>query len=243
MDIHKPKPSHGLREFLKEYVIIVLGVVTALTAEQTVVWLHDRQAAAEARAAVRAEVRKNLSDMQYRLATQSCVEKRLDEIGDLLSRTQDRVLSPQPLWIGQPAIWFMASQRWEAATGSGRVSLFDADEQGRYATIYSRTTEFAAQEEQEQAAWAQLRGLENWQGPLGPAGKVHFLQPLEQARYSLWSTRLTLMLALEAGRAVGISPVGPANTNAVPHSVCLTMDTPRPKALSALKDATFGQPK
>jgi hypothetical protein len=238
-----PKASDKWRAFLKEYGTIVLGVLTALAAEQTVVWLHDREAAAEARAAVRAEVGKNLADMRYRLATQTCVEKRLDEIGDLLSRTQDGVLNPQPQWVGQPAIWFMAAQRWQAAAGSGRVSLFDADEQGRYTTIYSRTTEFAAQEEQEQAAWAQLRGLETWRGPLGPAGKVNFLQALQQARYSLWSTKITLMLALEAGRAVGIAPAGPADPNAAPHSVCLPMDTPRTKALAMLKDANFGQPK
>jgi hypothetical protein len=30
MDIHKPKPIHNWREFLKEYAIIVLGVLTAL---------------------------------------------------------------------------------------------------------------------------------------------------------------------------------------------------------------------
>lgn len=32
MDIHKPKPWHGVREFLKEYLIIVVGVLTALAA-------------------------------------------------------------------------------------------------------------------------------------------------------------------------------------------------------------------
>ncbi len=42
MDIHKPKPWHGFREFLKEYVIIVVGVLTALGAEQGVEWLHWR---------------------------------------------------------------------------------------------------------------------------------------------------------------------------------------------------------
>ena len=42
MDIHKPKPWHGWREFLKEYVIIVVGVLTALAAEQAVEWLHWR---------------------------------------------------------------------------------------------------------------------------------------------------------------------------------------------------------
>ena len=29
MDIHKPKPWHGLREFLKEYLITVVGEKTA----------------------------------------------------------------------------------------------------------------------------------------------------------------------------------------------------------------------
>ena len=38
MDLRKPKPWHSLREFLKEYLIIVIGVLTALGAEQAVAW-------------------------------------------------------------------------------------------------------------------------------------------------------------------------------------------------------------
>jgi hypothetical protein len=243
MDIHKPKPWRGLRELMKEIGTIVIGVLVALGAEQAAEWVHHRQEAAEARAAVRAEVANNLSEIRTRLATQACVEQRLDAIGDLLTRTQEGVLSPEPQWVGQPAIVYMASQRWQAASGSGRVSLFDVDEQGRYATIYNRTAELAVQEEQEQAAWAQLRGLEEWRGPLGPAGKVSFLQALQQARYSLWATRVTLILALEAGKSVGISPSAPTDVNALPHSVCLPMNTPRAKAVATLTDATFGQPK
>lgn len=243
MDIHKPKPWHGWPEFLKEIGTIVIGVLIALGAEQAVEWLHHREEAAEARAAVRAEVVKNLSDIQVRLATQNCVEQRLDEIGELLSRTQEGSLSPQPQWVGQPAIVYMASQRWQAAAGSGRVSLFDVGEQGRFATIYNRTAELAVQEEHEQAAWAQLRGLEDWRGPLGPTGRISFLRALQQARYSLWSTRVTLVSALEAGKSVGISPSVPTDVNALPHSVCLPIDTPRAKAVATLTDATFGQPK
>jgi hypothetical protein len=61
MDIHKPKPWRGVREFLKEYLIIVIGVLTALGAEQVAVALRDRHAAAEARGAVYTEIRLNLS--------------------------------------------------------------------------------------------------------------------------------------------------------------------------------------
>ena len=49
MDVHKPKPFHGLREFLKDYAIIVIGVLTALAAEQAAEWLHWRQLVDEGR--------------------------------------------------------------------------------------------------------------------------------------------------------------------------------------------------
>lgn len=36
MDIHKPKPIHNWREFLSEIGVIVLGVLIALGAEQSI---------------------------------------------------------------------------------------------------------------------------------------------------------------------------------------------------------------
>lgn len=48
MDVHKPKLVHNWREFLKEYAIIVVGVLTALFAEQAVQsieWHHKVDAA------------------------------------------------------------------------------------------------------------------------------------------------------------------------------------------------------
>ena len=49
MDIHKPKPRHGLREFLKDYVIIEFGVPTALRAKAVVQGVHQHRLSAEAR--------------------------------------------------------------------------------------------------------------------------------------------------------------------------------------------------
>jgi hypothetical protein len=46
---HAPKPFHGWREFLKEYAIIVLGVLTALALDQGVQWLQWRQKADQTR--------------------------------------------------------------------------------------------------------------------------------------------------------------------------------------------------
>ena len=63
MDVHKPKPVHTWREFLKEYAIIVLGVATALAGEQAVEKLRDHSRAAEARANIREEIAHNLGWM------------------------------------------------------------------------------------------------------------------------------------------------------------------------------------
>ena len=248
MDIHKPKSWGGVRGFLKEYLIIVIGVLTALAAEQVAVALRDRHAAAEARAAVYTEIRLNLSYIQSRRVTQACVERRLDEIGALLVKAGEGPLTPRPSWIGQPSSWLIASQRWQAATGSGRVSLFDDVEQGRLAGVYSPLSRFADAQETEQAAWAQLRGLETWTGPLGSGGRIHFLSALQQARYELWNTRVAMEVAFRRARELGITKERPKTTEAgfeLPHAVCLPIDTPRDKAVAelAVGSPPWGQPR
>jgi hypothetical protein len=78
MDIHKPKPWHGVREFLKEYVIIVVGVLTALGAEQVVEALHTRAELAEARAALHEEVSANAGYIRYALQEDRCFLGAMD---------------------------------------------------------------------------------------------------------------------------------------------------------------------
>jgi hypothetical protein len=111
MHVHLPKPLHGWREFAGEVGIIVLGVLIALGVEQIASALHDRASERQARRAVYAEIRQNLSYIAARVETQGCVERRLDEIGGLLTNAGDGELSPQPKWVGQPAIWFESDER------------------------------------------------------------------------------------------------------------------------------------
>ena len=80
MDIHKPKPWHGVREFLKEYVIIVVGVLTALGAEQAVEVIHRHEAVAEARRALNAEVTFDLAVFDLTAFQVDCMNHRLDEV-------------------------------------------------------------------------------------------------------------------------------------------------------------------
>ena len=73
MDIHKPKPVHGWREFLSEIGIIVLGVLIALALEQTVEWLHVQSEVAETRAALKVEISRNAGLATYNIAEDKCM--------------------------------------------------------------------------------------------------------------------------------------------------------------------------
>ena len=248
MHVHLPKPLHGWREFAGEVGIIVLGVLIAIGVEQVASAVHDRASEREAQQAVYAEIKQNLSYMKARMGTQGCIERRLDEIGSLLVKAGDGALSPQPRWIGQPAIWYNSDERWQAATASGRASLFSADEQSRLAGIYVATKQFVSAEAREQDAWAQLRGLESWSGPLGSAGRVHFISALQAARMELWATGVGAKIAFQRAKDLGLgdfTPKAMLEGYALPHAVCLPIDTPRDRALRILSgnSGLGGQPR
>src|SRR6185312_12615321 len=91
MDLHKPKPWHGFREFLKEYAIIVVGVLTALAAEQGVEWLHWQHTVAQTEAALRAEADGNLLRSYTRMIIRPCLSNRIAELSGRLG-------SPEAAW-------------------------------------------------------------------------------------------------------------------------------------------------
>ncbi len=115
MDIHRPKPFHGMREFLKEYGIIVLGVLTALLLEQAVDWLHWTHDVHTEREALLKEVRANASTAYDRVLEQPCIEKRLSELMTVFQRHDEgrplgvvgRVGAPLEIW-GDNGTWSMA---------------------------------------------------------------------------------------------------------------------------------------
>jgi len=243
-----PRPLHGWRAFAGEVGVVVLGVLIALACEQVAAAMHDRSSKQQATDAVYRELRQNLSYMKGRMATQACIERRLDEIGGLLERAGEDGLDPKPSWIGQPSEWFNSDEAWQAATGGGEASLFSPEEQQRLGSLYVTSKLFGSAEAREQEAWAQLRGLESWNGPLGPVGRVHFVSALQSARFELWETRVLAEEAFRRAKAAGLTGFeakAQAEGFSIPHAVCLPIDTTRARALQILsKDSPpWGQPK
>ena len=231
MDIHKPKPWHSLREFLKEYLTIVIGVLTALGGEQVVERVHERQVVAEARENIRRELADDFVVFNKRKTVQPCIARRLDEVAALLDTAGTSGYRP-PSWIGRPQMWNVQTTRWEAASHAGRTTLFDVDEQARYSDIYTSLASARASEDSEQQAWAQLRALEGDRAP-SPALVASLKLALQQARFQDWNVRVSLGQAEDDVAALHL-PLGHTNL-AGSQSVCLPIQTSRADAAGLLK--------
>ncbi|WP_095011727.1 hypothetical protein [Tsuneonella mangrovi] len=91
MEIHKPKPFHNWREFLKEYGIIVLGVLTALALEQAVESWHWRHEVEVAEASMEHELLWDDEPQIYQRAViHPCVVGALDSIRTAVEARKSR---------------------------------------------------------------------------------------------------------------------------------------------------------
>ncbi|HEY3949830.1 hypothetical protein [Phenylobacterium sp.] len=169
MDIHKPKPWHGLREFLKEYVIIVVGVLTALGAEQTVEWLHWRHEVHVAREAIAFDLKKLIGGAAAQDAHTICTARRLREIGAILNQAQISKRLPPMGWRAAPPTAGWTLQSWSALTSGQTLPHFSNREQLILSGLASSLEGMRAARAAEVDDWSTLRILAGPGRPISDA--------------------------------------------------------------------------
>src|SRR5689334_5967762 len=161
MDIHKPKPWHGVREFLKEYLIIVVGVLTALAAEAGVEWLHWRHVVAEEREALNVNLQHNDYAMRFRVSIEPCVQRRLADLEELFRRHA----RGEPLRvvgrIGRPNYILGNTRAWDITVADGSLAHMPLDEKGRYVTAFAVWGSYYITHDEERADWRELQALDH----------------------------------------------------------------------------------
>ena len=160
MDIHKPKPWRGVREFLKEYAIIVVGVLTALGAEAVVQNVHEARLSAEARQAVRDELNLDITNLALRFTRDICVNRRLDEIDALLDRAEAGGSFAPPGAVARPRDRAIYAERWETAKSGGRLSLISSDDQRAFVRAYLPLGYVIERQREELQVWLRLQALQ-----------------------------------------------------------------------------------
>jgi hypothetical protein len=182
VDIHKPHAAKSWKEFFVELGTIVLGILIALSLEQAVEAIHERQLAREAEGAIREEMAENASRLAYRIGNQACIEKRLDEISTLLAGWADNNEIPASIHVGYPGGIVLNDSRWQANLNSGRFSRESASSQSEQAGFYTLLQILDGLVRDEITTWDQLRALDQGSQFLTLAYRPRLVESLATAR-------------------------------------------------------------
>jgi hypothetical protein len=198
MDIHKPKPWHGLREFLKEFGTIVLGVLVALSAEQAVELLHREQEVGEARQALRDEMTADATLLKLDVEQLPCVQARLDRItawangGDF-----------PPANLGLAGVELSASA-WDEAKAAA-VSRMPLSQRIAYDKFYAAVRDRNETTHDERVALSQL-GRYMAQPHVPPEERVRALEDVAYAKLHVLLVAGYDRAMLDQAKAMGATP-------------------------------------
>jgi hypothetical protein len=142
MDIHKPKPWHGWREFLGEIGIIVIGVLIALAGEQAVEGIHWVHLTHETEQTLNSEIQGSLNDVAERISLDNCLRAQLSALRTNALSPSAPALSPSPesrravldLYETPWRAWTRGS--WQAAAASNALNHIDPARLIQYAGAY-----------------------------------------------------------------------------------------------------------
>lgn len=126
MHFHLPKPLHGWRAFVGEVGIIVIGVLIALGLGAIVDDFQWQAKVAEARLQLRHELGQNEALLDNRLSLQSCVDKRLDELGVILNHAITSGRLPPVGPIGGAPSYTWPHTVWESQVAADTTTHFPA---------------------------------------------------------------------------------------------------------------------
>jgi hypothetical protein len=141
MEVHTPKTApHSWRAFLREYVIIVIGVLTALTAEQSVGWLHRYQTRRHLEEDLREEMRMNDAILQDDLqGLTASTDWAFHEAEAIQAAVQaNNIGSLRGDELKRPVYFFSLPNDsvWQHAKESGAAALLPRDEAEAYTTFF-----------------------------------------------------------------------------------------------------------
>jgi len=159
LEIHKPKPWHGFREFLKEYVIIVVGVLTALAGEQVVETLHWRHVAEQAREDLAADYRRTLRNIGAQDAAAPCARHRLEELRGILDKGEADGRLPTLPSIDQPPGFAWTFGGWDGLVSSQALAHLPRGEGARYSSQASYATYLAKMRDAEREDWSVIASM------------------------------------------------------------------------------------
>jgi hypothetical protein len=232
MEIHKPKPWHSLREFLKEYAIIVMGVLTALAGEQTVEWAHWRHEVRETEEALRHEIGHNIGALEYRVSQNDCVDQRMDELErwrhGWAAGGKPQLTGP----IGSVVAFTLFTDGWEVAESGQVAAHIPLERRMEYAKLYASIRSIKAKNDQESANWRSIQDFDgnptlDAQSMMKLRGMINYFKYYD---FSVAAGNLPSLKKRAAALGIASEPVDKAATAALDESRAALCKSIFPKA-------------
>jgi hypothetical protein len=183
MEIHKPKPSHTLREFFGEVGVVLLGIVIALAGEQALSSLESRHKMRVVTEEMRQEISGDDGPQSLeRIALSRCVSNALDSIRRSVEQNAerstileaiDRFATPRHTWD---------STAFQAAISAGVLAQMPVDRVDAMSRFYSLMPVLESANEREFRDGAVLAALSRAGGPLTELERSQVLGAVETLR-------------------------------------------------------------
>ncbi|MES2989487.1 MAG: hypothetical protein V4808_16450 [Pseudomonadota bacterium] len=149
------RPENGWRAFSTELIVVVLGVLIALGAEQIISGLRRQGEVSSLRSALHEELSDNLASYNYRFSEQACVANRLAELKALRARALAGEIAGVVGEIGRPPSASLRASVWSARS-SEVMDAMPLDQRLAYSYIYDELAFNFDLMNQEREPWRSL---------------------------------------------------------------------------------------
>lgn len=198
------KPAPGMRSFLIELLIVVLGVLIALGAQQAVEGWNTRREVAAFRVSVDRELATSLAIYHFRVAQGPCLRRRLDQLEAWQRDWRDGDGAAWNGAIGRPLAANPNIAVW--ATGAGDTAAqMPLDIRLAYADLYDSLESYRTLNLREISAWYELFAYDG-ATRLSPEEVNRLRGLILSARWTDRSITLNFPGILERAAALGIKP-------------------------------------
>jgi len=216
MDIHKPKPWHGVREFGKELLTIVLGVLIALAAEAAVEEFRWTQRIDQTEDHLRQRVRGITVSVAARQALQPCIDQMFDKLQLALETSGDDWRPPFVIVSGRlkgvvtapKGGW--SAEEWNAAVADGTVNHLPKTALLAFSNFFGIDANVRRFNEQEAGDIAELNSLASIHR-LDPATRAQYLRLLYRIRENQTGIRIQGEVLMSSARRLGVKPATAAS--------------------------------
>lgn len=160
MEIHPPKhPIHSIKEFLRELVTIIAGILIALSLDGLVEWHHHRELAREARANIISELRGNQRELTNEMQDLPKMQQQTQVLVDVVHKLQINRNIPVHDFGYNWTIAELHSTSWDTAARTGAISYMPYAEVKQYTQMYDLQHDFMQLQERGFNSALEVEGL------------------------------------------------------------------------------------